>query len=421
MIIWLSYIIHGVIIAAILYFFYKRDKSALRPYYIGAAVIRLLAGVAFGLTFLYYYGHGDTWRFFEGATHMSDLAFDKSLNDYLQALLFNNASMEFSFHGEPRALFTAKILSIFTLLTANQYWICSLYFSTFAFLGFWSLAATLTGLFPNIKLPVIIALFFYPSVVFWSCGVTKESLAMGALMFVSAGVLNVYYGKKVNALEGIFYLVMLFLLWKIKYYYGGIFLWVVITLLASAWLSARLKLKSGYRYLMFGGLALFILLLVTTLHPNFYLHRLNEVIVTNNQAFMIKSTNSSAINYEYLDGTFIGTIISLPEALFSGLFRPLPGDGSGWFNLCSVLENCLLLVLCGIAIYCCPGPLTFQNQLMIISAILYIAVLATFLALSAPNFGTLVRYKIGFSPFLLLLILINNPVVTFIKKWLFGS
>jgi hypothetical protein len=37
--------------------------------------------------------------------------------------------------------------------------------------------------------------------------------------------------------------------------------------------------------------------------------------------------------------------------------------------------------------------------------------LAIFLALSTPNFGTLSRYKIGFFPFLVFLTLYKNPLL----------
>ncbi len=45
--------------------------------------------------------------------------------------------------------------------------------------------------------------------------------------------------------------------------------------------------------------------------------------------------------------------------------------------------------------------------LPLLALLLYTVLLATLLALSSPNFGTLLRYKVGFLPFLAYLLLIH--------------
>jgi hypothetical protein len=48
--------------------------------------------------------------------------------------------------------------------------------------------------------------------------------------------------------------------------------------------------------------------------------------------------------------------------------------------------------------------------------ITYSVLLCIFLALSTPNFGTLIRYRVGFLPFLLVLICRQSFLVRFLSK-----
>ncbi|MEO0331770.1 MAG: hypothetical protein AAF223_08805, partial [Bacteroidota bacterium] len=51
-------------------------------------------------------------------------------------------------------------------------------------------------------------------------------------------------------------------------------------------------------------------------------------------------------------------------------------------------------------------PLKTDERLWVMSALLFSVLLGILLALSTPNFGTLVRYKVAFSPFLLYVLLV---------------
>ena len=95
-------------------------------------------------------------------------------------------------------------------------------------------------------------------------------------------------------------------------------------------------------------------------------------------------------------------LLNAPKALFLGLFAPL----IGWFNifwLVSVAENYLLLGMSILALIW-----TFKKKIRLtrlaILSIIFVAVMSTLLAMTAPNIGTLVRYKTGFLPVFLLLI-----------------
>ncbi len=91
---------------------------------------------------------------------------------------------------EPRALFLSKVVSVFGLFTASNYWIISCYFSCLAFAGAWYLVKIIRRCNAHYTLAAVLAFLFFPSVVFWSSGIVKESLAMASLYFLSAVFLS---------------------------------------------------------------------------------------------------------------------------------------------------------------------------------------------------------------------------------------
>ena len=56
-----------------------------------------------------------------------------------------------------------------------------------------------------------------------------------------------------------------------------------------------------------------------------------------------------------------------------------------------------------------------RHGIFVIAVLLYILVSAVLLAFSTPNFGALVRYKSGFMPFLVYIILADFPLIRLLK------
>lgn len=79
------------------------------------------------------------------------------------------------------------------------------------------------------------------------------------------------------------------------------------------------------------------------------------------------------------------------------------------------MENTFVLLLLVFQMKNIVRGFRSPNRFLILSGILYIIGLAIFLAVSTPNFGTLVRYKAGFWFLLIYLILADHPIFTFTK------
>jgi hypothetical protein len=156
---------------------------------------------------------------------------------------------------------------------------------------------------------------------------------------------------------------------------------------------------------------------ISFLHPNFYPEQFLYIIASSNQAFLELSDSGDVIHYFNLQPTVTSLLINAPWALFSGLFRPFVWEGDTVFQFFVGVENAFILLLTIATLFRSGRIVQSPNRLLVFSIVSYSAMLCIFLALSTPNFGTLARYKVGVMPFFLLVILIDNPILSRISSF----
>ena len=151
-----------------------------------------------------------------------------------------------------------------------------------------------------------------------------------------------------------------------------------------------------------------LLSVATSVHPNFYPKRFLEVVVNNNQEFMALTNAENAIRFQNLNPSFYSVLLNMPQALMSGIFRPFVWEAHDVVSFVAALENLVLTFLALLSIPSAPKILKNSNRLLILAVLTYIFMLSIFLALSTPNLGTLSRYKVGFLPFLVFLLVCQS-------------
>lgn len=406
-------IINLILIGLYLAWLYKRNEDLKKHFFI-ATGFKLLSGIGVGALYQYYYTFGDTYAFFNIAQELNKVA-EENFAAYLEYLLgMNNEAFSSMYDYQPRALFMVKILSVINLMTGGNYWVSSLYFSLFAFSGAWYATTTFLKFFGQYKGAVIFSFFYFPSAVFWSSGIIKESVALGCIYFIASYILIIVKEQKLSLYQVLILLLNFFVLWNIKYYYAGIVLLLSFSLVTTSFLSRRfdhLKSSGLVQAAVFFLLIVVSSLIVAQLHPNFYLHRILSVIVDNYNAFEEISAPGDFVEFSALEPNAWSFIYYTPKALVSGLFRPFIGESAELFKIVSGLENLLLLGLLIVAVIHAPKERASYLNLLFLSALLFVVIMAVFLTLSAPNYGTLIRYKTGFLPFFVYLVTIRNPWV----------
>lgn len=399
---------------SISWWIWKSETSIIRKFYWPALLLKLAAGILVGLIYSRYYTDSDTFFFFnEAVDGASKIA--NGITAYLDFLLSSRGGY---YLGEDRMSFLIKIASFFCLITHNNYWITSLYFSFFSFLSAWWLTKLISNYIPGITIPACIAFLFFPSCVFWSSGIIKESLAMAALFFLAGVFLQLWFNKKIKYVQIMASLFFIWIGWSLKYYYVGLFVPILLSTWITRFLISKFKISS------WGEISLMLVILsvglisASYLHPNFSLHRVLEVIVSNNEAFVQLSAATDVIHFYNLEATWLSVIINTPWALFSGLFRPFVWEATNLMQAFASLENLLVLILTIVSFRGLVLAFKSEHRLLILAIVIYCVLLCVFLSLSSPNFGTLARYRVGFLPFFILLVTIHPFLTKHLSKLL---
>jgi hypothetical protein len=383
----------------------------LRGYFFPALALKLAAGVGLGLLYTYYYTYGgDTFLYHREASAVADWARMQPL-PYLRFLLSGPladaaAAAQVSTLSQPRALVMVKLVSGLHLLTGNGYWLSGAWLSLFSFWGMWSLAHRLAVSFPVTRHAAAVGFLLFPSVVFWSAGILKETVAMGIIGFAGAWLLRYWPTERPGITWGgtgrsLGLMVGLGLLWQLKFYYCA----VLVLCGAAGWL-AHWTARRFYIQTTAGQVLLFeawIVALAGTafLLPGLSLEGLLAGLAGNHEAHLRAHLADPALVYEGLQPTLGSVGVHAPKALVVGLFRPFLWEAAGPLQAGVGLENGLLLAASVLALVALlrgrirVGP----PVLLLLTTLHYIVILAVLLPLAAPNFGEISRYKVAFLPF----------------------
>jgi hypothetical protein len=408
-------LLHGVIMVGFAWRLFKKSGQHFARTFWLAFVFKLLMGAALGLVYHYYYSANDTWLFFNDANAAADFAKADFLA-YLKFLFTDEVPSSLAdqlVNNQERSLFLIKFMSIFSWLGGNNYWISAAYFSLISFAASWYLFLSVTRSFENSEVAASLSFLFFPSIVFWSSGLVKETLALAGIYFIAGLFIRYIHHQKIKWFEWLIALYSFWVAWNLKYYWTALFAAVMLAYVIVFFLSK--KYSTIQKHEAIGGLIMFILLCgaASFLHPNFHLNRFLEVLITNHDDFIKISSDDGLIHFYNLHASWASVILNSPWALFSGLLRPFVWEVSGMAAIFASLENSVIAIL---LISAMSGfRMKSPHRLLLFSTIMYIALLCVFLGLSTPNLGTLSRYRVGFLPFLIFIISYRNPWLDYVR------
>ncbi|SNC64290.1 hypothetical protein SAMN06265337_1050 [Hymenobacter gelipurpurascens] len=327
---------------------------------------------------------------------------------------FQFGQWEMVYHGFSNTFFVMKVLSVLNLASGGSVWLDSLYFSLFSFWGSWQLVLALRRLWSEqAGMGAIGAFLLWPTVVYWTSGLTKESLLVGSGATVVATVLELCYGQRRRVAPQLLLLLpMAVLHFKMRFFSAALLLGVmsglglirVIQHLGGAkrWLPQVLLLLG----LLAGGAWA-----ASEVSPAFRLNKFTSQLQRNYSDLLRSSLNRPHLEYPTLAPTTESVLQNAPGAVVNVLTYPRVWEGGGFLYIVAGLENVVLFVLLVSALLSAMqqrnGPLPFA---VVLCVLVYCLLLAALLGLTTPNLGTLSRYRVSFLPFLVLLLLQNHYV-----------
>lgn len=380
-------------------------RSPLSGIYWPALALKLAAGLALGWVYFYHYEAGDTLAYHHDASIASELAF-VNISGYLDFIINpgSGAVDSLIFANQPRALLMSKVISVVYVFAFRNYWLSSLFFSFFSFAGMWFLANCMVVRFNLHKTAVAAALLFFPSIVFWSSGILKESVMMGALGFVVYSYLKL--SQKIRLVPGLLCLGSILLIWFLKYYYAAAIAAILLSLSGTILIASPciLQKRKGIATGVFIALLISTISIASFLHPNLAFNRIFDVLIENYRTFIAISRPGSFADLGDLSPNWQSLLGVFPNAVASGIFRPFVWEACYFPAYLSGIENLFIAAISAIALTRLKTVFRSPYYLFIAACLVFVLAMAFFLTVSTPNFGSLARYKIGFMPFYLLII-----------------
>ena len=410
-------VINIILLGGILAILYRNTSDfPIRIHLLIALSLKLISGVLLGVLYFHYYGSGDTLVYHEAAHYLTQSG-GRTFSDILLLILSpDDTVLELlPILREPRSAFFIKILSVFYMLTSGNYWLTSIYFSLLSFIGSAFLTNTIIRFDPSAKIPAIISFLYFPTFVFWTSGILKESIAWCCLSVIIALLITYIMNRKISFLQLLLGMVLLYVLWSIKYHYAAVLALCFFPALFYRTVLPNSR-RSGNLYLLFLGVIIVLIVLMLS-HPNFQPGRIMIVIQENHELMKQMSGTGKSIQFVEIESPLLKFIINLPLSLFGGLFMPLPWQGVNIFAIATGILNFILLLLFIGKL----GSILKKGITLIspwkLSMAFYIVILAILIAYTTPNFGTLERYKISYIGFFTFWILYDNHYVTRIFRY----
>lgn len=344
----------------------------------------------------------------------------------LQSASFHLHGQETYFYQWSNTLFFYKILALLGMASGGALWLSGFYLSIFCFMACWGLVRVLAQVFPQAPAAGAgVAFLAWPTVVWWTAGLTKETLVVGAGAGVVALVLPLLYGRvpaRWWAAAGRVALAVLlaWLMVRMRYLFalpllGGLLALVAVRLATRlGWLGRGSPPQVAGLVLLLaaGGLGA-----VRIGGERLSLTYFSREVDANYQHGLLTSAGRPHLHYADWQPTPASLLRHAPLAAAQTLVRPWPGESSRPFYLGASLENVLLVALVGLALLAvgrgCPGHLPAALVALLLG---YCLLLAAFIGLSTPNLGTLSRYRAALLPWLLLVLLQNDYVRRLLKK-----
>lgn len=400
----------------------KQKYKVTQKYLMQGLALKLLCGIGFGWTYVYYYGGGDTQMYFRGATEIFNYVYDgKGLDIFFDDYLLPR--------GSDATHFTQRFAGLVNLFSFNSYWACTLIFAAFSFIGLWLLFISFFKQFPQQHQQLAIVTLFVPGVVFWSSGIMKDSICMLFIGVIVYCIQNIFlYNRNI-----IFNIIMtalgFYVLVNLKAYIA-LALIAAIALYAILAVKTKIKNKTA-RALVTPVLAVFMaggaLLMMRNIGQYFEKYSLENLAETaqtyqgyhERTSVAGRGTTGVRTGSGYTLGEInfnnpLNIIGKFPLAVNVTFFRPYVWEVKNPVMLLSALES-LAILLFTINVIRRKGFGKFFKMFASNKDVLFCMTFALIFGFAVGfttyNFGSLVRYKAPCIPFFLIAIVLINASV----------
>lgn len=393
----------------------RLPEAYLKKYYIRGFWVKMLGCILFVIYYTYLTG-GDTRSVYyqEGYNFYKLLLKDSNNWKYvfMQGADFNPSLVavpfNFGYYRSDANFMIIRLTALLSFLSFGYYTIISLFFALFAYSGLWKLFLFFYERRPWIHKGLALSILFFPSVVFWSSGLLKDSITIGALGWLTYSLGQFLKGRRLIR-NGLMLFISVYLLAVVKVY---ILLAYAPFLMLFLFISKLKIVKAKFlKYFLTIATIIGIVFVFSQTYSSFE-EELGAYAVENltntaeNISQVLESENyigGSTFNLgAQFDGSFVGLIKVAPFAIIATFYRPFIWETGKISQLLAAVESMILLFFTLKLLFRAGFFRVVRYVLsdpMIIYCLLFALVFGIFMGAATPNFGSLVRYKIPCMPF----------------------
>ena len=304
-----------------------------------------------------------------------------------------------------------RLDAIFSFLTFGRYAPVNLIFAAIGFSGLWKLFLFFYEQYPKLHKQFAICILFFPTVVFWSSGLLKDTLCIASLGWITYSLYEIMYYRR-NILKNLILLAFFtYLLVIIKVYI--ILAYLPFLILFIIFKNVK-QVRSGFlKWLVAPALIVLSIFVFSKVMSSFDnelgAYAVDEVTTSisylNTGLSQKTGQADAASNFNLgteFEPSFLGLLKITPYAIGATFFRPFIWEASKLTQLLAAVES-LILMFFTLFILFKAGPFQFIRSILtdplIMYCFMFAIVFGLFVGASTVNFGTLVRYKIPCIPF----------------------
>ncbi len=288
--------------------------------------------------------------------------------------------------------------------------------SYFTYRWVWKLYSFLVEKYSNSLRKINWCILFLPSTIFWGSGIMKDTYTFAATCYAVYGLQQFFIQRKRINSTIIQLILAFYLIFTIKPY-------IAFALLPGLIIYANFERVKRIRSIFIKIFALLIFLIIGSLFLNtlfidfdemfgkYSADRILEEAAIQNADLQRDVYGSNSFDIGEVEPTLKGAISKFFPAINAALFRPFIWEAGGSPTMIfSGLETTLILILAMRTLL--KGPVRFIRNTVsdpfLLFCLLFTLILGFGVGLSTSNFGALVRYKIPYLPFFILLLLLSH-------------
>ena len=385
--------------------------------------IKIFAGLAFALIYLFYYGGGDTVYYFLGSESIVKMV-DKDMPTFFK-LLWGNHSLEVYsmfdrgtgwplYFRDPNSFAVCRFNVLFYLMGFGSYLGNTIIMNLILYFGVWRFYKMVVRIYPNNEKWLAIALFFIPSVVFWSSGILKDGWTLTAVLFMFTNLYYIFIAKEKVVNNLLWILFWSYIAFSIRPYIfyvtiGSGLIWVGFAAVKAIESRFLRTIAMPFIILITWAAGVAILAQTSTMASKRYssIDAMLETAQIIQDDLRKEYYGGNRFDIGAFEPTVRGVLSKFPVAVTAGLFRPFLWEANNILMLLSGIESVLLMLLILYLIIKTKVLGFFKavfSDTFMISLLIFAITFAFFVGLTTANFGALVRYRIPVLPFLFIVL-----------------